>query len=197
VNKEQIARVLSFILGPQIWFPVLILLFLFKTGLTQQQIFILFPIVLFFQILLPFGVLFWFVKTKRISDWDIRIRKERYKILPIFIVSNFIALILIYYFGTPLFFHLYLIFWLVALLGVLITFFWKISLHVMLNTSATIIVNLLFMWSLPFFYLLIPIVGWARYYQKHHTISQILGGVVLSCIVTITLLYFFGYIAFR
>lgn len=194
MNKNRIAHIISIVLGPQVWFPVLIIIFLFKTGLSKQQILILFPSLLIFQILLPLGILYWLIKQKKVSDWDIRIRQERYKILPIFMVSTLVALILIYLYGNLLFFHLYLILWLVALVGVIVTYFGKISLHTMLNVTATILVNFLFNWQLPILYLFIPIIGLARYYHKHHTVLQVVVGAILSGLITFGMLKYFGYL---
>ncbi len=194
MDKQKIAKWLSIILGAQVWFPILILLFIFKTGLTQQQILILFPSLILFQIILPVVVLYWLIKSKRVSDWDIRNRKERYKILPVFIASTLVATIIIHQFGTELFFHLYVILWIAAFIGTLMTYFFKISLHVMLNTAAVTVVNFLFGWNLLFLYLLIPIVSWARYYHKHHTIVQILLGILISAIIVFSALAFLGYI---
>lgn len=194
MNKEKAAKTSSFILGPQTWFPVLIILSLYKTGLTSQQILILFPSLLIFQILVPLGVVYWLMKQKKVSDWDIRIRKERYKVLPVFMVSTLTAMILIYSFGTILFFHLYLIFWTTALIGVFITYFWKISLHMMLNVTATILVNFLFGWTFPILYIFIPMIGWARHYHKHHTFLQIINGAVVSGLITLGMLNYFGYL---
>lgn len=189
----KIAKLISIILGPQMWFPVLMILSLFKTGLTQKQQLILAPLLLTFFIIIPFGVLYLLIKMKKIADWDIRRRQERYKVLFIFIASTLINMSFIYFFGTKLFFNLSLILWLVALIGTITTLFWKISLHVILNTTAVIIINFLFGWKLPILFILIPIVAWARYYHKHHTIWQILIGMLVSASITLLGLIYFGY----
>lgn len=193
MDKDKLAKIASIILGPAGWFPVLIILLLVKTGLFKQQILILFPSLLILQILFPLGILCWLVKQEKVSDWDIRIRQERYKILTIFMTSTLVAMMLVYFFGSVLLFHLYLILWLVALAGMIITYFWKISLHMMLNVNAVILVNFLFGWKLLFLYLLIPIIGVVRYYHKHHTMPQILIGVLVSGLITFGMLKLFGY----
>lgn len=194
MTTQKFAQVLSFFLGPQVWFPLLLIIFLFKTGLKTNQQLILAPLLFLFLIVIPFGFLYILVKRKKIGDWDIRNRKERFKILPVFLISTFSILILSKYLGTPLFFHLFMILWIVAFVGSVITFWWKISLHLMLNTAAVIIINFLFGWNLPILYLLIPIIGWARYYHKHHTILQIILGTLVSGMLALTALKYFGYI---
>lgn len=193
MSRENLARYISFILGPQVWFPVLLILFTFYTGLTRQQIFLLFPLLIFFQVIVPFTVLYWFIRTKRVADWDIRKREERYKILPIFILSTFVAVVMAYYLSNSLFFNLYMILWITALVGVAITYKWKISLHMILNTAAVILVNFLFDWKLPVLYFLIPLIAWARYTNKHHTLWQIIAGIIVSASIVVVMLQFFGY----
>ncbi|MDO8658634.1 MAG: hypothetical protein Q7K55_07860 [Candidatus Levybacteria bacterium] len=188
------AKLISIVLGPQVWFPLLIVLFLFKTDLSQKQQLILTPLLLTFFIIIPFGVLYILIKIGNVEDWDIRRRQERYKILSIFIVSTLINMAFVYLFGTKLSFHLSLILWLVSLVGTSVTFFWKISLHVILNTAAIIMINFLFDWKLPILYIFIPIVAWARYYHKHHTIWQIIIGILVGGIITLLGLIYFGYI---
>lgn len=79
-------------------------------------------------------------------------------------------------------------------MGVLITYIWKISLHTMLNVTATILVNFLFGWTLPILYIFIPIIGWARYYHKHHTFLQVVIGAIVSGLITLGMLNYFGYL---
>lgn len=191
---NRIAKITGIVLGPLVWFPLLIIAFLFKTDLSEKQQLILFPLIIIFLVLIPFGYLFFMIKKKEIADWDIRNRKERYKILPLFILSNLILFVFVNVFGTKLFFHLFTILLFVALLGTIITYVWKISLHMTVITSSVIILDFLFGFKLPELYILIPIVGWARFYQKHHTILQIVIGTLVSGLITIIGLYYFKYI---
>jgi len=194
MTLKQIAKSISFILGPYVLLPTLIVSSLFKTGLTQPQQIFLMPLFFFLVIILPTGVLYMLIRTKKISDWDVRKREERYKIFTVFMASTLLATIVSYYEAAPLFFHICLISWAVVFATSMITLLWKISAHAVLNTSVFLIVNFLFEWKLPFLYLLIPVVSWARYYHKHHSLLQICAGIAISSLIILSGLYLFGYI---
>src|SRR5258708_411972 len=85
-------------------------------------------------------------------------------------------LIFIYFYGNKLLFDLNLITILILVVVGVITRFWKISFHASLITGTVILTNFLFNWSLPFLYLLIPVVLWARFVLKHHNLNQLLAG---------------------
>lgn len=194
MNKEKLAHLTSTLLSPLAWFPILIVVFLLKTGISSKQIIILFPSLFIFLLFIPLGILYLAIRAKKISDWDIRDRRERNKILPFIMISILVAMVLVYIFGNSLSFHLFLIPWAVALAGIVITKFWKISLHTMLNVTSTILVNFIFNWQLPFLYFLILLIGWARYYHKHHSLLQIIIGAIVSGLITIGMLTYFGYL---
>lgn len=194
MTKDTFAEIISHILGPKIWFPVLIFSLILKTDVSVKNIPILLAAFFIFQIILPALLFIVLIRYKKIKDWDIRERKERYKILPFFMTSTLVVVVTAYFYGSILFFHLIFALWLISSLGILVTYFWKISLHMILNTSAVIILNFLFDWTVPYLYLLIPIIAWARYHAKHHTLAQIIGGVILSILVVLSLLAYFGYI---
>ena len=194
MTLEKLAKYISFIQGPYILLPILIILSLFKTGLTQSRQFVLMPLFLFLIVIFPTIVLYLMIKRKVISDWDVRKREERYKILPVFLGSMIFATASSYYLATLLFFHISVISLTVVFVAVAITYFWKISLHAILNTSFFLIVNFLFYWKLPYLYFLIPVVGWARYYHKHHSLLQISAGIALSVLIVLSGLHLLGYI---
>jgi membrane-associated phospholipid phosphatase len=60
--------------------------------------------------------------------------------------------------------------------GMLINFFWKISAHASGVGAPLAILTLLYGWWILPFYLLIPLVGWARVYIKAHTLGQVIAG---------------------
>ena len=193
MDKKKIAKIISFLLG-FVLLPILVIFLIFKTGLTQNQIKIIFPVFTTFIILIPLGFLITFKKINRISDWDIRNRQERYLIFSIFLISTLIGLGFTYVFGNSLLFHLTLILWISAVVAMIITHLWKISLHMSLDTSTVIVINFLFGWHAFYLFLLLPLIGWARYYAKHHSLPQLLAGFVINAAIILIGLHYFGYI---
>lgn len=176
---KKLAQIISVILGPVIW-PIAIIIMILKSGLSTQQIFILLPILLFLQVFIPYLYIFRSYKLKKISDLDITKREERYKAMTITSISFFISLFFIYFFGNNLLIKFSIMILLIIIINTLITFFWKISLHMTMNIVVSILINYLFNWQLPILYLTIPLVFWSRLYLKKHTISQLLGALILN-----------------
>lgn len=194
MTLKQLAQSISFILGQYMLLPVLILVSLSRTGLSRPQQILFAPLFLFLVVIFPTIVLYIMIKRNVISDWDIRKREERHKIFPAFMIGTGLATLVSYYFASALFFHLCLILLIVVFVTIAITSFWKISLHMVLNTSVFLVVNFLFNWKLPYLYFLIPVVGWARHYDKHHSLAQICAGIALSTLIILSGLRFFGYV---
>ena len=133
-------------------------------------------------------------KLKWISDIDLSHRRERPAFLLVFIISLALASALLYFLKVPKEFFAYAFSGLVmVILASIITLSWKISFHTAVTTSvvtAIVILGGLRFW--PFF-LLIPVIGWARVALKKHTIYQVIGGTLLSIAITIVVFYLFGY----
>lgn len=189
MSVEKFAQIISIILGP-LWIPLILSLLVFRTGLTFQQQIILIPILFLFQLCLPFIYMEMLIHNKKISDWDIRKREQRFLVLPLFTIITVIIMLLVYFYGTPLLFEMYVSLASLIFIGTLITLFWKISMHMMLNTAAIILTNALFGWQLLFLFLLIPLIAWSRYYLKHHSLMQIIMGTLLSIGVFVTVFAF-------
>ena len=193
MDFEKVAKFLSVILGLQVWLPVLLLVLVFKTGLTKEQIIILLPTLSIFQVFIPFGCLYFAFRLGKISDLDLTKREERYVPLIISFITWSVSLALVSLFGNQLLLHLYLIILVLIIIAAVITKFWKISLHMSLNATGSILVNFLFDWQLPFLYLSIPLVFWARLKLKKHTVSQLLAAFVLNAAFVLVALQFLDY----
>ncbi len=133
-------------------------------------------------------------KLRWVSDIDLSHRKERPVFLAVFIASLAIASFLLYVLGVPKPFFVYAFSGLImVILASVITLSWKISFHTAVTTSiitAIVILGGLRFW--PFF-LLIPIIGWARMALKKHTFWQVVGGTILAFAITTIIFYFFDY----
>lgn len=194
MNQQKIAKFLSIILGANLWLPTILFFLLFKTGLNFNQIKILFPVFFVFQFLIPATCVLIAYKLKKISALDLPKRPERYPFLVLYLLLLIISLILTSIFGNNLLFQLNLIILVLSVVLSLITLFWKISLHASLNTTGIILINFFFNWQFLFLLLLIPIIAWARYKLKRHTISQLIAGILVSMVVVLGGLKYFNLI---
>ena len=191
--SPKVAERVSILLGPQIWLPLLLIIFISRTGLTAQQIKILLPPLLLFQVIIPLAYLHSARRMGWAISWDLPRRKERLRFFILLFFANSISLVLVYLFGSKLLFDLSVLLFLLMSLTVIATYFSKLSLHVSLNTFGALLANFLFGWSMPFLYLAIPIIVWARLILNKHTISQLLIPVFINSTLIMLFLYYFGY----
>lgn len=191
MNWEKIAKLLSVILGLHFWFPAFLIIGLLKSGLSSSKISILFPILFLLQIIIPIAYIHIALHFKKVSNWDLPKKEERIFFLSMSMIAYLISMIIIYFLGNQFLFNLGLIVFTILTVMVITTYFWQISLHTGLNTTGAIIVNFLFNWSVPWLYLSIPIIFWARFKLKRHDITQLMAGMILSGGITLGMLKFF------
>lgn len=148
------------------------------------------------NLVLPMIFLIYSFRTKRIADLDLTSREERkvwVNFLGFFWGGTFL-IVWLFDLGIPrdmLMFQAWL-----ALLGVInaiVTNFWKISGHTMVATGLSLwlafLYNEWFLLLLPTF---VPLVSWARYRTKKHTIAQLVAGAVSMLIATPLVWFLFG-----
>ncbi len=188
MNKEKFSIIISriydfYIIAPLISI-LLIVRYRLKFNFFDVFLLIIVPLI-FFLLFLIFEI---YKKGIDKIDFDIEDSKNKRLIL-IFIISfwSFLVFLILYFqhYNYSLLMFI-LMFSIIIFIAFLITFFWKISFHAIMSTS-------LFVVSLAFsnlvlsiiLFLLIPVVCFARYTLKKHTISQLIGGFSLVIIVFI------------
>lgn len=190
----RIAKIISLLLGPFTWFPILIILIVSRSGLTNNQIYIGLPVLITFQIIVPAVVLETGRRLKKVDSWDLTTREERVPIMFLSTSSFLVSLFLTRFWGNKLLFDLLTIEIFISVAILVITKFWKISLHAAINTAGALIINFLFNWKLPELYLLIPLAIWARLTLKKHTLGQLIAGVLVSGGLALISLIYLGYV---
>ncbi|MEK7581401.1 MAG: hypothetical protein AAB512_03900 [Patescibacteria group bacterium] len=173
------------------WFPVGLLVAIFRTGLSYSQIKTLSLVLLVLEVILPISLFFLVLKKKKISDIDVTKRKERYGLFGFMTVILAVSCIVAYFLGNHLFFVLQLAALALGLTIFLITFRFKISGHMLMNVSSIYVINYLFGWKLLWLFLIIPLVAFARIYLKKHTLAQVLLGLILGIAEPYLILKFF------
>ncbi len=194
MSLKKLANLLAIALGPHILLPLLFILIVLKSGLNSNQLKIIFPTVLLLQVVVPIAYLIIAPRFGWIGKWDMKKKEERRPFFALMLTLNIISLTVIYFFGNKLLFQLNLIFISLLVILFVITIFWKISLHTSFNTGAALIINFLFNWKVPILYLIIPIIFWSRLKLKKHTINQLITGIVVTSVITLSGLALFGYL---
>ena len=171
-----ISRVISRTFDFYFWFPVMLAVTLFRTGMTKEQVMILLPTLAIVDVVVPILVFLRLMKKGTISDIDVSIRSERHYLFGFLLVVATASTALSYFLGNNLFFILHLSGLILVLTIFLTTFYFKISGHMMLNASSIFALNFLLGFHLWWLFLLVPLVGFARIYLKKHTLSEVLAG---------------------
>lgn len=192
--SKTAAQLVSFVLGPLIWIPLLLTIFVLKTNLSSNQIFLLLPLLIILQVFFPFLYILIAYKLKKISDLDLSKREERIIPMVIIFISLFISLFVVKSFNSTILYRFYLFSILVLAVNGFITLFWKISFHMGINIVGSLLINFLYHWQLPILYLTIPLVFWSRLKLKRHTPAQLIAALLLNTVIVFLFLKHYNYL---
>jgi len=166
--------------------PVILLLAtqLVQTNISWQKIYL---ISFFFIFLLPILCFLFFLKKKIITDWDVTKREERYGIFSFTFLSIIICLTTFYLLNEKALLLFYIKLFLPIFIFFFITFFWKISGHMLVNTIFILLLYLYINKSIILYLgiILLLLVGWARINLKKHTLVQVVCGTLLPLLILI------------
>ena len=120
-----------------------------------------------------------------VSDFEMTKRSERPRFILVSLSSDLLALVILYFFhGPPLLLVMVLTYLFMGITMLTISNFWKISLH-MAGVSG-FSTALVFVFGAPaliaFFSL--PLVAWARWHRRKHTIAQLIAGALAGMLIT-------------
>ncbi len=194
MSSKKLAELVSIVLGPFVWPFVLVAAIVYKVPLPFDQLKILLPAIIFLEIIVPISYLLIGPKLGWTSSWDTKNLKERKSFLALVLGATLISLYFVYLFGNKLLFDIGTVMIAYLVVFFLVNHFWRMSLHAGLNTAATILVNFLFNWTLPWLFLSIPVIFWARLELKRHSTPQLIVGIVVSVLIATGGLHFFGYV---
>jgi len=131
-----------------------------------------------------FPCVFWICWAKiKNETWDIPNRKNR--LVPLIFTLIYLSILAIFWK------NIFIIIFLVNVLVILIiTKFWKISMH---NYGLSAMAYLIYaftnsIWLSTIYLILVIITGYARIYLKKHTVSQVIAGTILGISVNYILL---------
>jgi membrane-associated phospholipid phosphatase len=182
--RRRFARLITEVLAPANVGSAVFLLVAWHSTPTIAQALRWGLLTILFTIALPFSFILWGVRRQRFTDHHIRLREQRPLAIAVSLGSALAGLILLIILGAPR----ELIALVVAMatglvIALLITLFWKMSIHVASVAGAIVILVLVF--GPPFVFLapLVALVGWARVQLGDHTPGQVAAGVLIGSAV--------------
>lgn len=123
------------------------------------------------------------MRRGRVGDHHVRLRQQRPPIIVAFLAGGLLALALLARLGAPR--------EVLALVGsgvvsavvaLVITLRWKISVHVGTVAGTVAVLAQLFGPAMLLLALLVPLVAWARVRVSDHTVGQVVGGAIVGAI---------------
>lgn len=188
---RRLAQVVSVVASPPLIGATAVTLI--ATTLTTPKTWTLATLYLALTIVLPMGFIGWLARQGRVSDLDLSVRQERIAPLRFTLLMMGLGWLLLHYATAPL-----LLLAFAALnvaqvaLFLLITLFWKISMHTtavaVLAVLAGFVIGkgaLLLIW-------VIPLVAWARLRLRRHTLGQTIAGALLGALLCLVALQIYG-----
>lgn len=132
-------------------------------------------------ILAPCAYIIWLVRVGKAVDFHLPNREQRIRPLQLSVVTAIITWLVLYQVAAPRLLQMLATVNVVqTAIFLLITLYWKISLHC---TAATILSELafaLFGASAAPLTMSIPLIAWSRVHLERHTVAQTVGGVLLG-----------------
>jgi hypothetical protein len=141
---------------------------------------------------IPLGYILIGKRKGWVSDFEISQRSERPRFILVSLGSDVLAILLLSVLNGP---HLLRVMVLAYLcLGITmmtISSFWKISLH--MAGVGGFSTALVFVFGSPAMvaFLSLPLVAWARYKRKKHTLLQLAVGAIVGIVITLLVFYWF------
>ena len=178
---RDLARIVSTIFNPFLTALALFVILAHASARDTTAFWSLLFLSTFFTSIGPMLFVFWLYATDRISDLDMSIREERETIFGAFVLFYLAGTAALWLTHSPKLLTATIAGYSLATAVVqYITRYWKISTHALGITAPLVALAMLYgKQPLPFF-VLIPMVCWARVYLKAHSLAQVLAGSALG-----------------
>ncbi|MBN2423079.1 hypothetical protein JXB41_07690 [Candidatus Woesearchaeota archaeon] len=181
--SKKISMIFNPIFNASISFILIILTYSF-TEIYYKIIYLIVSLV--FSAIIPLFFIVFYKKIKSLNKKDFQKRKER--IIPLIggIISYILGFLLLRILGAPLIIQgLMFCYATNTLIVLLLTNFWKVSIHTTAIGGPIVALNYHFGHIILPFYFLVLVVGISRFILKRHTLTQVLGGIIIGIGLTI------------
>ncbi|GCE19499.1 phosphatase PAP2 family protein [Dictyobacter kobayashii] len=175
----QGARLVSTILSPAVVALPFILLMAFSTN--DQNPLLSAIITIFFLCVGPMGYITFGVMTGKFTDVDVSVRSQRVGPFLFGIASSLIGFLILHVTNGQK--NLESVLLLVSISGMimmLITFWWKISMHASALSAAVTALSMVYGRVILPAFLLVILVSWSRVVLRRHTLAQVIAGSLVG-----------------
>lgn len=185
---QRLALIISHLFDPVLVGLTTLFLVINATTLNNQEKLGWYTIVALTAFIPPVGLLLYERGAGKISDWFITNRNQRKDILLMALFSNLVLVAVTFLFSAPTLLYVFAV---ISLLINMVTYFitvylnFKISVHAIATTVLVLVLLLIYSPNLWAGTGLIPVVAWARWRVKGHSLSELSSGVFLAVLVTL------------
>lgn len=185
-RRLRVARHVSNILSPAaVSLPTVFLVAFYRAQDIAQTLLYIFIMIVFLSIG-PLAYIAIGVRTGKLSDMDVSIRAQRVGPFVFTTVSEMIGLLILIQLHAPKnLLTLLLATTLTTGLLMIITLWWKISIHSSTLSGAVSMLTVLYGPFLLASFLLVALVGWSRIALGRHTLAQVIAGALLSIVICV------------
>lgn len=177
-NMKRVATIVSRVLEPIVEIPFLLVLATLTAYLNGYRWRFL-ALLLFLDAVVPGIYFFYLLLTKKARDWDISQRAERLPLFRLAVAMHLAGVLVAFVINREPLAQILLSFWLLALLFMFISHYWKISVHAGVNSTLAVFGIWLYGFGVWWLFLLPLFVSWARVVAGKHTVAQVALGTVL------------------
>lgn len=188
--KEKLAHIIS-TLGNAPLISIFIFLVLDCYFLNGNDFINVTLVTICFAVVIPSIIAYAWIKNKNL-EIDMPHKEDRLYPLLWILLSYLLGVIILFIISAPpVITVLMFCYFSNTLVVLLISMFWKISIHAV--GVAGPVAFLIYVFGYPglIFLLLIPLIMWSRLYLKRHTLSQVTAGSVLGFLLTTVQIYLF------
>ncbi len=188
---EWVALGTSVVFSPFIVPIVTAVIVIQKYAMTRQDVLLWLGIVTLFVTILPILGIVLLVRFSKVGNLHLHAKEERLIPLCFIVLSMISGTIILYKIGaTQKIIHACIAYIANSIVFSAITPLWKISFHTSVTTGCIMVLVFLVNTSFFWFFLLIPLIAWARIYRERHTFLQTAVGTILAIINTALVFYF-------
>jgi len=190
---KKLAKFISLIFDPALLAIIIVVVAILDSPMTKIEMLSWILGVMLLNCLIPFLFLVYFTKKGFVFDDDLKneqVHRQRIWIFLVFLVVVTLEFLILL--CTKQYQPLMAVFsgGLISIaLALIITYFWKISLHSSMVTFFVAMIIYIFGWDYAYAALVIPFVFWSRLILKRHTFLQLTAGSLLAVLVVVLTWY--------
>lgn len=173
MKVSSLAKFVSQIAHPVLTFPLSIIL-LFGTEQAWGPLLV----VLGFSFGLPFLFFLWLFFSGKITDFDVSERKQRYPLYAGGLLGMFTSLAFMYFSPSTFLFNEFLRLFLLGITVVGVNFKIKVSVHVAMAATLSILLVEFYQWSPWIFLVILPVAASRLILKRHSWLEVVLGALI-------------------